>query len=282
LGRKQVRVGIVQMRMVEEVAENVRRAVELTGEAASQGAEFVCLPELFPFRYYPQDPRPDPGALERSASLWQRVVDELSSVARKHNVVLIGGSLIERGERGYWNTAPVIGPDGGLIGTYRKTHIPEDECYHESRYFLPGDGPIRPFEALGVRFGVLICFDQWFPEPARSLALQGAEIVFYPTAIGWVEGLEQSEGDWREAWETVQRGHSIANGLPVVAVNRTGTEGRITFWGSSFVTDAFGTVLCRMGCDEEGVAVRRVDLSKSEAVREGWGFLRCRRPELYR
>ncbi len=282
MGRKEVRVGIVQMRMVEEVAGNVRKAVELVRDAASQGAEFVCLPELFPFRYYPQHPLPDPAVLEGGASSWHGIVAELSKAAERHGVVLVGGSLIERGENGYWNTAPVLGPDGSVIGTYRKTHIPEDECYHESRYFLPGDGPIRPFEARGVRFGVLICFDQWFPEPARALTLQGAEIVFYPTAIGWVEGIEQSEGDWREAWETVQRGHSIANGLSVVAVNRTGSEGRMTFWGSSFVTDAFGTVLCRMGSDEEGVAVRRVDLSKSQTVREGWGFLRCRRPELYR
>ncbi|MEM1954869.1 MAG: nitrilase-related carbon-nitrogen hydrolase [Nitrososphaerota archaeon] len=275
-------VGLIQMKMEPEVRRNVTKAVELIGDAAAQGAEFVCLPELFPFRYVAQDPVPDERTLEEFSALYGHFVSALSDAARKHGVVVIGGSLIERSERGYWNSAPVIGPSGEVIGTYRKTHIPDDECYYESRYFVPGDGPIRPFEEAGVKFGVLICFDQWFPEPVRALVLQGAEIVFYPTAIGWVDGIEQSEGDWREAWETVQRGHSIANGISVVAVNRTGREGRIAFWGSSFVTDAFGNVLCRMGVDEEGVAVRRVDLRRSQQVREGWGFIRCRRPELYR
>jgi len=190
--------------------------------------------------------------------------------------------LFEKTESGRtYNTAVVL--ENGVIhpSPYRKVHIPHDPLFFEKSYFQPGDC-YRVFTCSGIRVAVLICYDQWFPEPARAVALMGAEIIFYPTAIGWIRGNEEPpEGNWREAWEIVQRGHAIANGVCVAATNRVGTEGDLDFWGSSFVVDSFGTVLTRAGEKYDEIVLADVSLTLNEQVREGWGFLRNRRPETY-
>ncbi|HQC34235.1 MAG TPA: agmatine deiminase family protein, partial [Methanoculleus sp.] len=207
--------------------------------------------------------------------------DAFSALAREHGVVIVV-PLYERTADGeFYNTAVVVDADGHLLPPYRKVHIPYDPLFYEKTYFRPGDR-YRVYDTRYGRIAVLICYDQWFPEAARAVALQGAEIVFYPTAIGRIAGEEEPpEGDWRDAWETVQRGHAIANSVHVAAVNRVGSEGDIRFFGSSFVADAFGNVLARAGETAEEILVVEVDLAGNEAVREGWGFFRNRRPETY-
>ncbi|MEN3047745.1 MAG: nitrilase-related carbon-nitrogen hydrolase [Candidatus Caldarchaeales archaeon] len=279
--RRTLSVGISQFRVRESVSENVKAAVDFVREASASGADVLCLPELFAYRYFPQHRDVPQSVIEDYAQLFTPILEELRSACRTYGICLVAGSLVEREGEKYYNTSVIIDERGRVEGKYRKTHIPGDECYHEDLYFSPGDSKLRPFLVREAKVGVLICFDQWFPEPARAYALNGAEVIFYPTAIGWVSGVTQTEGDWREAWEVVQRGHAIANSVAVVAVNRTGEEGRIAFWGSSFIADQFGSVVARMGVDEEGVLVRRVDLNLGERIREGWRFFSCRRPELY-
>jgi agmatine deiminase len=275
---RRIRIGLIQMRVSDDPADNLERAIGAAGKAAGQGAEIICLPELYRTRYFPQDECTDlrdlaetiPGASTRA----------FSALARRHRVVIIV-PVLERGESGgFHNTAAVIDHDGGILPVYRKVHVPFDPLFYEKYYFVPGDA-IRAYGTDPARFAVLICYDQWFPEAARAAALMGAEIIFYPTAIGWIGGNRApAEGDWRGAWETVQRGHAIANGIHVAAVNRVGQEGRLLFWGGSFAADAFGNVIARAGEGEE-VLVADMDLSLNHTVREGWGFLRNRRPDSY-
>jgi predicted amidohydrolase len=260
--------------------ENVRRARERIAEAAKRGARIVCLPELFLSRYFCQE-KGDRSAFELAETIPGPTTEQLGDVAARHRIVLIGGSILERGTNGnFYNTAPVLGPDGTLLGAYRKTHIPEDPRYHERHYFSPGDTGIRVFETPFGAIAVLICYDQWFPEAARIAVLKGAEIIFYPTAIGHLTDEEPEEGNWQKAWEDIQRGHAIANSVYIAAVNRIGIEGKIAFFGGSFVSDPFGNVLARAGSTEE-VLIVSCDLSKNEELREGWGFLRNRRPDAY-
>src|SRR5512136_2385074 len=251
------RIGLIQMRVSEDPAHNLATALAAAGEAVRRGAEILCLPELFRTRYFPQSecaPLQDlaetiPGESTRA----------FSAFAREHGVVVIV-PVFEQGEAGaYHNTAVVIDRDGGILPPYRKVHVPHDPLFYEKHYFVPGDG-FRVYETAPARFAVLVCYDQWFPEAARAVALMGAEIIFYPTAIGWPPGEGtrlpaepgiSPEGDWSEAWETVQRGHAIANGVHVAAVNRAGQEGDLLFWGGSFVADAFGNVIGRAGEEEE-------------------------------
>ncbi|MCX8202723.1 MAG: acyltransferase [Nitrososphaeria archaeon] len=279
--RRTLAVGIAQFRVGESVPENVKAAIDAVREASASGADILCLPELFAYRYFPQRRDTPMTVIKDHARLFGSIVEELRSACKTYQICLVAGSLVEEEGGKYYNTSVVIDENGNVVGRYRKTHIPRDECYYEDLYFTPGDSELRPFQVRGAGIGVLICFDQWFPEPARAYALNGADVVFYPTAIGWVSGVTQTEGDWKEAWEVVQRGHAVANSVAVVAANRTGVEGRIEFWGSSFIADQFGSVIAKMGVEEEGVLVRRVDLELGARIREGWGFFSCRRPELY-
>lgn len=275
---RNVRLGLVQMSMSTDAAANREIASRMVGDAARRGAQVVCLPELFTGPYFCIDER---VPFTYAESINGPTAAALSSMAREAHVWLVGGSIHEQAGEQFFNTSLVYSPDGELAGTYRKTHIPHDEGFFEQNYFAPGDTGFRVFETGPVKSGVLICYDQWFPEAARSNALLGADVVFYPTAIGNVVDLEQVEGNWQEAWENVMRGHAIANGMIVAAVNRVGTEGRTTFWGGSFVCDAFGKTLARAGSGEE-VLVQDVDLDHSQHVREGWRFFYNRRPEMYR
>jgi len=262
--------------MTEDYQENIENVVSLVGEAARRGARVVCLPELFASRYFPttrrsrQQPEPIPGPTSRA----------LSESAQKNGVILVGGSIFERAGRRRYNTCLVFDENGRTISKYRKIHIPQDEHYFEQNYFDPGDRYAVAKTPWG-KLGTLICFDQWYPEAARVERLMGAEVLFYPTAIGWVKGIEPVEGDWKKAWEAVQVGHAISNSVVVCAVNRVGKEGDTTFWGGSFVSDQFGKVLLRAG-ESPGVFTVDCDLSLGRAVEEGWGFMRNRRPGSYR
>jgi predicted amidohydrolase len=275
LARLKAKLALVQMNMSENPGTNLRTALAGVAEAADRGADIVSLPELFTLRYFPatrgsrQSPEPIPGRTSRA----------LSECALKYGVVLVGGSIYERAGRSRYNTCLVFGRDGRVLSKYRKIHLPQDEHYYEQDYFSSGRGySVARTELGGI--GTLICFDQWYPEAARVERLMGAEMLFYPTAIGWVRGIEPVEGDWKRAWEAVQVGHAIANSVVVCAINRVGTEGDTTFWGGSFVCDQFGKVLLRAG-DAPGVFTVDVDLGLGERVEEGWGFLRNRKAGSY-
>lgn len=273
------KIGLIQTAAGDDPACNLAHALDLAREAIARGARILCLQELFRVPYFPQYEGRD--ASPYAETIPGPSTDAFSTLAREHGVVIVV-PLYERTEAGkYYNTAVVIDADGRLLPPYRKVHIPFDPLFYEKSYFRSGDR-YRVYDTRYARIAVLICYDQWFPEAARAVALQGADIIFYPTALGRIVGEEESpEGDWREAWETVQRGHAIANSVHVAAVNRVGDEGDIRFFGSSFAADAFGNVLARAGDTTEEVLIVEIDLSMNRSVREGWGFFRNRRPETY-
>ena len=275
-----VAVGLVQMRCSDDADENLARAMAGVEEAASRGARIVCLQELFRSPYPCQDE--DPARFELAESIPGPSTEALSKVAAARRVEVIA-SLFERRAPGvYHNTAVLIDSDGRLAGRYRKMHIPDDPLYYEKFYFAPGDLGFRSFDTRDARVGTLVCWDQWFPEAARLSALSGAQILFYPTAIGWQfdEGAEVDAAQ-HDAWQTVQRAHAIANGVFVVAVNRVGVEGSIRFWGQSFVADPFGRVIARASDRDEQTLVVQCDLAAIEKVRREWPFLRDRRIDAY-
>lgn len=276
-------IGLVQMAMGDDPAENLARARAGVEAAARDGAGLICLPELFRTHYFPRAERE--AAFELAEPLPGPTTRALGEVARKHGITILA-PLFERRAAGlYHNTVAAIGPDGDVSGLYRKMHIPDDPGYYEKYYFTPGDLGFRAFDAAGARIGALVCWDQWFPEAARLTALAGAQILFYPTAIGWHPGEKAEYGDAQlAAWQTMQKSHAIANGVFVCAVNRVGHEGPkdggLEFWGHSFVCDPFGTVIAEAGQGEETLVVK-CDLEKQEEVRRGWPFLRDRRIDAY-
>lgn len=273
-----VKVGLIQTSVSEDIHENLKRTLEKAKEAIAKGAKIICLQELHRTVYFPQ--YEDRDASQLAETIPGESTDAFSNLAREHEVVIIV-PLFEKDESGYYNSVSVIDADGSLLETYRKVHVPHDPLFYEKSYFQPGQ-EFKVYDTRHARFAVLVCYDQWFPEAARIAALKGAEIIFYPTAIGWIKGEEEpSEGDWHEAWETVQRAHAIANGVHVAAVNRVGQEEDLLFWGSSFICDSFGKILAKASDKEEEVLVVEIDLAKNEEVREGWGFLRNRRPDVY-
>lgn len=272
-------VGLVQSKASEDPDENLARAVAGIEEAARRGARLVCLQELFRSRYFCQSE--DLAHFELAEPVPGPSSEVLGKLAARLGVGVVA-SLFERRTGGlYHNTALVLGPDGRVLTRYRKMHVPDDPLYYEKFYFAPGDLGFSSVDVVGARVGTLVCWDQWFPEAARLTSLSGAEILFYPTAIGWQfdEGSE-IEAAQHDAWETVQRAHAIANGVFVVAVNRVGVEGEIRFWGRSFVADPSGRVLARASGEEE-VLVVECDLAEIERVRREWPFLRDRRVDAY-
>jgi len=272
------KIGLIQTAVSEDADRNLERTLEAARTAIAKGARILCLQELYRVPYFPQ--YEDTDASRYAETIPGPSTEAFAALAREHGVVIVV-PVYERAASGeHYNTAVVIDADGRLLPAYRKVHVPYDPLFYEKTYFLPGDR-YRVYDTRYGRIAVLICYDQWFPEAARAVALMGAEFVFYPTAIGRIAGEEPPEGDWREAWETVQRGHAIANSVHVAAVNRVGSEGDIRFFGSSFVADAFGNVLARASETGEEVLVVEIDLAENEAVREGWGFFRNRRPETY-
>jgi N-carbamoylputrescine amidase len=282
-GTGSVKVGLVQMSMGTERSENLDVALSGAREAASGGAEVICLPELFTSRYFCQVQ--DPAFFDWAEPIPGPTTHEVSQLARELGVTIVT-PLFERRAAGlYHNSLVVVGPDGALGGHYRKLHIPDDPHFQEKFYFTPGDLGVLVAQTPAARLGALICWDQWYPEAARLAALRGAELLFYPTAIGWLPEEKQSEGPSQlDAWRTVQRGHAIANGVFVIAVNRVGRESmgpsEIQFWGHSFVCDPFGVVLAEAG-EEEAVLVVECQLGRQEEVRRTWPFLRDRRVDAY-
>ncbi|HUZ46543.1 MAG TPA: carbon-nitrogen hydrolase [Terriglobia bacterium] len=283
--KKKFQIGLVQMACTPDPARNLRRAVAGIREAARKGAAIVCLPELFRSRYFCQSE--DPRAFDLAEPIPGRTTKALSEVARKAKVVLIAPVFERRAPGVYHNSAVVIDADGKLAGLYRKMHIPDDPGYYEKFYFTPGD---LGFHAFNTRVGPvapLICWDQWYPEAARLVALEGAGIIFYPTAIGWhPHEKEQYGAAQRDAWKTVQRGHAIANGVYVAAANRVGFEegaggGGIEFWGSSFIADPQGVVIAEASAGREEILLAEMDLDHLEDVRRNWPFLRDRRIDAY-
>ena len=275
MSKRSVKIGIVQMSMSANYALNLSKGIRMVGEAATAGAEIVCLPELFAWRYFPSER----GAKATPETMPGRATEALSTAARRNGAVIVGGSIYESSGRRRYNTCCVFDRDGKMVSKYRKVHIPQDDHYYEQDYFCPGNQYSLATTHVG-RVGTLVCFDQWYPEPARISRLMGAEMLFYPTAIGWVKGIEPVEGDWRQAWEAVQVGHAVSNSMVVCAVNRVGKEGDTTFWGGSFVCDQFGKVLFRAG-SAEGVFVVDCNLGLAETVEDGWGFLRNRQKKTY-
>lgn len=277
-------IGLVQMRCSDRADDNVERAVAGIREAARRGAQIVCTQELFRSPYFCQ--REDAALFDLAEPIPGPTTARLAAVAKECGVVVVG-SLFERRAPGlYHNTAVVLDADGAFLGAYRKMHIPDDPLYYEKYYFTPGDLGFKAFDTKFGRVGVLVCWDQWYPEGARLAALAGAEVLFYPTAIGWHPSEKAEHGAAQaDAWKTIQRAHAIANGLYVAAVNRIGHEGAkdggLEFWGGSFVSDPGGRVLHEASRDQEEVVVVECSRSHAENVRRNWPFLRDRRVDAY-
>ncbi|MBX0326520.1 carbon-nitrogen hydrolase [Oscillochloris sp. ZM17-4] len=279
-----VNIGLVQLAMDDAPAANMASAMAAVRAAAAQGAQIICLPELFRSRYFCQseehvnfalaEPVPGPST------------EILCALARELGVVIIASLFEKRAEGLYHNTAAVIDADGSYLGKYRKMHIPDDPLFYEKFYFTPGDLGFKVFPTRFGRVGVLICWDQWYPEAARLTALRGADLLFYPTAIGWHPAEKAEYGlAQHQSWETIQRSHGVANGCYVVSVNRTGHEGDpaggIEFWGQSFLSDPSGTILAKAPVDHAAILVAPVDLARLDVQRTHWPFLRDRRIDAY-
>ena len=282
-----MKVGIIQQHNTPDIESNRNRLIEKIKSLAAEGAQLVVLQELHDSLYFCQEE--DVNNFDLAISIPGIVTDIYSNVARECGIVLVT-SLFERRAAGlYHNTAVVFDTDGSMCGKYRKMHIPDDPAYYEKFYFTPGDLGFTPIDTSLGRLGVLVCWDQWYPEAARMMALQGAEMLIYPTAIGYESSDTPEEQErQREAWTTVQRGHAVANGLPVVTVNRVGYEpdpsqrtNGIQFWGSSFVTGPQGEFIFRAPVDKEVETIVDIDMQRSENVRRWWPFLRDRRIENY-
>jgi N-carbamoylputrescine amidase len=273
-------IAAVQMTCAEGPAENVEKALRRIEEAADRGAQLVVLQELFRSRYFCQ--AEEARLFDLAEPVPGPTTEALASVARARSVAIIG-SLFERRAPGlFHNTAVSIDADGSIRGIYRKMHIPDDPLYYEKYYFTPGDLGFRSCPLVGVPVGTLVCWDQWFPEAARLTALGGAQVLCYPTAIGWHPKEKAEYGTAQhEAWELMQRSHAIANGVFVVVANRVGLEGNLEFWGGSFIADPFGRVLARAGHEKEEVLVAKCDLGAVDETRRNWPFLRDRRIDAY-
>jgi N-carbamoylputrescine amidase len=264
--------------------DNLRRAGEMLREAEAKGAQVACLPELFRTQYFCQVE--DASRFDLAEPIPGPTTESLAQIAKETEMVVVG-SIFERRAAGvYHNTAIVLDADGALRGRYRKMHIPDDPLYYEKYYFTPGDLGFASFPTRFARVGTLVCWDQWYPEAARLTALRGAEILFFPTAIGWHPAEKSEYGEAQaSAWETIQRSHAIANGVYVAAVNRIGHEGPagggLEFWGGSFLADPFGRIVARAGHDTEEVLVAECDPKLQEETRRNWPFLRDRRIDAY-
>ena len=277
-----VKIGMVQMSCTGDKDANFSKAVLKIREAVAQGAQIVCLQELFTTQYFCDVE--DYENFKLAESIPGVSTDQLGALAAELQVVIIA-SLFEKRTQGiYHNTTAVLDADGSYLGKYRKMHIPDDPAFYEKFYFTPGDLGYKIFKTKYATFGVLICWDQWYPEAARITALMGAEILFYPTAIGWATAQDEATNtEQYNAWQTIQRSHAVANGVHVVSVNRVGYEqkGDMKFWGGSFVSNPFGTLLYQASHEEEEVMVVEIDTSKTDSYRTHWPFLRDRRIDSY-
>ena len=275
-----VTIGLIQMRCTAQPQANLMKGVVFVKKAARRGAQIVCLPELFRSLYFCQSE--DHRQFALAESIPGPTTATLGQLARHHRITIIGSIFEKRSPGVYHNTAVVIDTNGRLVGKYRKMHIPDDPLYHEKFYFTPGDLGFQSFPTKRANVGTLVCWDQWYPEGARLTALKGAQILFYPTAIGWHRSEKKQFGQKQyDAWVTIQRSHAIANGVFVAAPNRIGQEGTVQFWGGSFVCDPFGEILAQASHDKEELLLVKCDLRKIEETRQHWPFLRDRRIDAY-
>ncbi|MEZ5398236.1 MAG: carbon-nitrogen hydrolase [Bryobacteraceae bacterium] len=283
------RVGLIQMTCSPDPAENLAKAIDRTREAARRGAQIVCLQELFRSQYFCREE--DAALFDLAETIPGPSTEALAPIAKEYGIVIVAPVFEKRATGLYHNSAAIIDADGSLLGIYRKMHIPDDPLFFEKFYFTPGDLGFRNFDTRYGRIAVLICWDQWYPEGARLAALGGAQVLFYPTAIGWHPSEKAEFGAaQRDAWRTIQRSHSIANGIYVAAPNRCGYEGPspsatgksgLEFWGSSFISDPFGVLIADASTDKEEILVAECDPARSEDVRRNWPFLRDRRIDAY-
>ena len=277
-------IALLQQACSEDPAANLERTLALIRVAADRGARLICTQELFCSRYFCREE--DASAFDLAEPVPGPSTEAIAAVAREREVVVVAGLFERRGRGLYHNTAAIIDADGTLAGTYRKMHIPDDPQFHEKFYFTPGDTGFRSFDTRAGRVGVLICWDQWYPEAARLAALDGADLLLFPSAIGWLPHEKDEHGASQyDAWQTVHRAHAIANGVYVAAVNRVGHEGPegggIDFWGGSFVIDPFGGIMALASGTEEQILTASIDPGRIEAVRRAWPFLRDRRIDAY-
>jgi len=277
-----VKVGLVQMSCTNDASQNIQKAIRGIQDAAKDGAQIVCLQELFTSLYFCDVE--DYENFKLAEAIPGPSTDILSKVAAENNVVIIASLFEKRAEGLYHNTTAVIDADGSYLGKYRKMHIPDDPAFYEKFYFTPGDLGYKVFKTKFAKIGVLICWDQWYPEASRITALMGAEILFYPTAIGWATSQdEETNKDQYNAWQIIQKSHAVANGVPVVSVNRVGYEqdGAMKFWGGSFVANGQGKLLYLASHDQEETQVVSIDMKQSNEFRIHWPFLRDRRIDSY-
>jgi N-carbamoylputrescine amidase len=277
-----VKVGLVQMSCSVDKNANIKKAITKIHEAAAKGAQIICLQELFSSLYFCDVE--DYDNFKLAEPIPGPTTNTLKAVAKELGVVIIASLFEKRAQGLYHNTTAVIDADGEYLDKYRKMHIPDDPAYFEKFYFTPGDMGYKVFKTRFATLGVLICWDQWYPEAARITSLMGAEILFYPTAIGWATSQdEETNKEQYNAWQTIQRSHAIANGIHVVSVNRVGfeQEGKMKFWGGSFVANPFGTLIVQASHDKEEVLVQELELDTTERYRTHWPFMRDRRIDSY-
>jgi N-carbamoylputrescine amidase len=261
-------------------ARNVRTAIDQIARAARGGAKLICLPELFRSLYFCQ--KQDYKCFQLAEPIPGPTTQLLSAAAKKHKITLVSSLFEKRAGGLYHNTAVVFGPNGKILGTYRKMHIPDDPGFNEKFYFTPGDTGFQPIDTPVGRLGILVCWDQWYPEAARLMALRGAQILIYPTAIGWARGEKKDVCQTqRSAWQTIQRSHAIANGLFVLSINRTGREKNLDFWGTSFVSNPMGRVVAEASTSRAEIVRASLQLSETTTTRQHWPFLRDRRVDAY-
>ena len=278
---KNIQFALIQLACSNDPVENFQKTEKAIRESASQGAQVICLQELFQSTYFCFEE--NQSFFKLAEAIPGKTTDRLGSLAAELGIVIIASMFEKRAAGLFHNTTAVLDADGAYLGKYRKMHIPDDPGYYEKYYFTPGDLGYLVFDTKFAKIGVLICWDQWYPEAARLTALQGAEVLVYPTAIGW--DLAEADGEMNreqyQAWQTIQRSHAVANGIPVVSVNRVGEENGQQFWGGSFVANAFGRVIFQASHDQEEIAVVEVNVDSSEYYRRTWPFFRDRRIDSY-
>jgi N-carbamoylputrescine amidase len=278
---KNVSFALIQLSCDEDQSKNKEKTFSAIRDAASKGAQVICLQELFQSVYFCYEE--NPSFFDLAQSIPGPLTNQLGDLAKELGVVIVASMFEKRAAGIFHNTTAVIDADGQFLGKYRKMHIPDDPGYYEKYYFTPGDLGYLVFDTQYAKIGVLICWDQWYPEAARLTALKGAEVLVYPTAIGW--DLEEKNNEINreqyQAWQTIQRSHSVVNGIPVVSVNRVGVEHGQQFWGGSFVSNAFGRVIFQASHDQEEIAIVSVDVDSSEYYRKTWPFFRDRRIDSY-
>lgn len=280
LSSNKLTIGLVQTKVGSEVKENLDKTADYVHEASKKGADIACLQELFAAQYFPQ--KEDRRFFALAEKIPGKITNFLAKIAKDNKITLVGGSLFEYGkDKKYYNTTLVFNPEGDVIAKYRKVHIPYDPKYYEQYYFSSGNLGYVQFRVSNAAIAPLICYDQWYPEAARINALNGAQIIFYSTAIGWFKELKKNEPFSAKRWENAMCAHASMNGIYVAAVNRVGREEELTFWGSSFIADPFGEVIARASSTKEEVMVAEIDLKKVFESQEGWRFLANRKPQTY-